>query len=438
MSSQPELIQPEQLPLRVRWEKLLELLPPWPDSPAEREPKPERGRKPYDRNALLKALICQRLRRRRFLQDLRRDLLESPPLLAAMGFDPYGLPPSLERFSAFLADTPHARLQTIRLELAQRLLREGVVTGRHLGLDSCPIASWVRENNLKTSLRHSRFDKDHPPKGDPDARLGVRIHYPFPDKSEVQYFWGYRNHTLADLQTEVPLWEITQPNSIGEVSVAQPLLAEAVKALDLHPESICGDAEYDAESLLRYIVHDLKAQPFMAYNRRNVQDHEGFRREAERVFCPAKLLMYRYGRMTVKRSTYIQYRCPLHYGPHPELLLCPANHPKFSRQKGCNFLWRVSDSIRDQIPYGTPQFAEHYNRRSAVERIFSRLLTVTIQEPSVRGLASVRNHCTISHIAVLLVALAAHRYGHDDKIRFVSTFVPDFLCTPAPTFNPIK
>jgi len=73
-----------------------------------------------------------------------------------------------------------------------------------------------------------------------------------------------------------------------------------------------------------YIVLDLKAKPFMAYNRRNVQDQAGFRREAQRVFCPANLLMHRHGRMTVKGTTYIQYKCPLHYGPHLELLLCPA------------------------------------------------------------------------------------------------------------------
>ncbi len=432
MNSQPELLQPEHLSPRLRWEKLFAWLPAWPQSPAEL------GRRPYDRSALLKALIYQRLTRRRFLQDLYRHLLESPPILAALGLDPYQLPPSVERFSTFLADTPHDWLQTIRTQLTQDLLRAGVMRGRHLGLDSCPVASWVRENNLKTSLRHRRFDKACPPKADPDARLGVRIHYPFPGKSEVQYFWGYRNHTLADLEAELPLWEITQPNSVGGVTVALPLLASAVVPLDLHPESVSGDAEYDVESILRYIVQGLNAKPFIAYNQRNAQDQAGFRREGQRTFCPANLLMHRHGRMTVKGITYIQYRCPLHYGPHPELLLCPANHPKFTQQKGCNYLWRLSDSVRDQIPYGTQDFQEHYNRRTAVERIFSRLLTITLQEPSVRGLASVRNHCTVSHIAVLLVAWAAHRLGHEDKTRFISTFVPDFLSTPAQAFNPKK
>ena len=432
MEDQPDLLRPEHLAPRLRWQRLFDFLPPWPQAPAQQ------GRKPCDRSALLKAAIYQRLTRRRFLQDLRRHLLESPALLSALGFDPYQPPPSLERFSSFLSDTPHDLLEKIRIQLTQNLLQSGALPARHLGLDSCPVASWVRENNLKTSLRHSRFDKTCPPQADPDARLGVRIHYPFPDKSEVRYFWGYRNHTLADLEAELPLWEITEPNSVGEVTVARPLLSNATATLGLHPQSVCGDAEYDVEALLRYIVQDLKARPFMAYNRRNVQDQAGFRREAQRVFCPANLLMYRHGRMTVKGTTYLQYQCPLHYGPHLELLLCPANHPKFSQQKGCNYLWRLSDSVRDQVPYGTPQFREHYNRRTAVERIFSRLLSITIEEPSVRGLASVRNHCTISHIAVLLVAWAAHRLGHENKTRFVSTFVPDFLSTPPPAFNPKK
>jgi len=433
MNHQLELIQPEQLPPRLRWEKLFQFLPAWPQSA-----DPQFGRKPYDRQALLKAALYQRLTRRRFLQDLYRHLLESPPIMAALGFDPYQRPPSVERFSSFLADTPHTPFQTIRTHLVQQLLDLGVIAGHHLGLDSCPIASWVRENNLKTSLRSPRFDKTVFPKGDPDARLGVRIHYPFPDKSEVEYFWGYRNHTLADLESELPLWEITEPNSVGEVTVAIPLMASAVAAFGLHPLSISGDAEYDVEALLRYIFQDLHAQPFIPLNPRNAQDKSGFRRDGQQVLCPAHLPMYRSGRMTVKGITYVQYRCPLHFGPRQEFLLCPANHVKFSQQKGCNYLWRQTNTMRAHIPYGTESFREHYHRRTAVERIFSRLLMLTIQEPSVRGLASVRNHCTISHIAVLLVALAAHQLGHPDKIRFVSTFVPDFLSTPPPAFDPKK
>ena len=418
---QPELIQPENLPSRLRWEKLFQFMPPWS------HPHSQTGRRPVNRRSMLNAHIYQRLTRKRFLRDLHSHLMENPAICAAVGFDPYQYPPSIERFSAFLRDTPHSLLEHIRITMIQSLFSMGVIRAKHVGFDSCPIASWVRENNLKTSLRHRRYDKTTPPKGDPDARLGVRIHYPNPGKTQVEYFWGYRNHVLADLESELPIWEITESNSVGEPSVAIPLLNAAQTTFNLNFESVSGDAEYDSEAILRHIVHTLHAGPFIPYNPRSAQDKSGFRRDGQNVFCPANLCMHRKGRMTVKGITYVQYRCPFFQGPKPDLLFCPASHPKFINQKGCNYLWRITDNIRDQIPYGTEIFKERYDRRTAIERIFSRLLAITIQEPSVRGLSSIRNHCTISHIAVLLIALAAHQLEHSDKIRFVRTFVPHFL-----------
>jgi hypothetical protein len=418
---QPELIQPENLPSRLRWEKLFQFMPPWS------HPHSQTGRRPVNRHSMLNAHIYQRLTRKRFLRDLHSHLMENPAICAAVGFDPYQYPPSIERFSAFLRDTPHPLLEHIRIAMIRSLFSMGVIRAKHVGFDSCPIASWVRENNLKTSLHHRRYDKTTPPKGDPDARLGVRIHYPNSGKTQVEYFWGYRNHVLADLESELPIWEITEPNSVGEPSVAIPLLDTAQTTFNLNFESVSGDAEYDSEAILRHIIHTLQAKPFIPYNPRSTQDKSGFRRDGQNVFCPANLCMYRHGRMTVKGITYVQYRCPFQGPKKPDLLFCPVSHPKFINQKGCNYLWRITDNIRDQIPYGTEIFKEHYDRRTAIERIFSRLLAITIQEPSVRGLPSIRNHCTISHIAVLLVALAAHQLGHSDKIRFVRTFVPHFL-----------
>lgn len=422
MHTQPDLILPEHLSPRLRWEKLFQFLPAWPQSTART------GRRPIDRHSLLKALVYQRLRRMRFLRDLHTLLQDNPPIAAALGFNPYQPAPSIERYSAFLHDCPHVVLQQIRTQLTETLIREGVITGQHVGLDSCPVASAVRENNLKTVLRHPRYDKTILPRGDPDARLGFRIHHPRPGESRVDFFWGYRNHVLADLPSELPLWEITEPNSVGETSVAIPLMRATQETFTLSVQSVSGDAEYDAEAILKHIVYTLKAKPFIAINPRHVQSQTGFRREGQGVVCPANLPMPRRGKMTVKGVTYVQFSCPFYYGRQkPNLLICPVGHPKFTSQKGCNYLWRITDTLRDQIPYGTDAFKKHYHRRTAVERVFSRLLAITVQEPSVRGLTSVRNHCTISHIAVLLVALAAHKLGHDDRIRFVRTFVPDFL-----------
>ena len=46
---------------------------------------------------------------------------------------------------------------------------------------------------------------------------------------------------------------------------------------------------------------------------------------------------------------------------------------------------------------------------------------------TVRGFQSIRNHCTIAHISVLLVATVALEHGHNDKLAFVRSFIPNFM-----------
>jgi len=104
----------------------------------------------------------------------------------------------------------------------------------------------------------------------------------------------------------------------------------------------------------------------------------------------------------------------------------PGWHPQFVKGTGCfAYTQVVSKDIRKQIAYGTPKFKKVYNLRSGCERIFSRLLDLCMQNPSVRGLRAVSNHCTIAHITVLLIALTAVKTGNKGKIRFVKSFLPN-------------
>lgn len=50
-----------------------------------------------------------------------------------------------------------------------------------------------------------------------------------------------------------------------------------------------------------------------------------------------------------------------------------------------------------------------------------------MQSPTVEGLQAVSNYRTVAHITTSLVALAAHREGYDDKLRYVRTFVPNLI-----------
>jgi len=101
---------------------------------------------------------------------------------------------------------------------------------------------------------------------------------------------------------------------------------------------------------------------------------------------------------------------------HP---FCPRMHPQFVKGTGCfAYTQVVSEDIRKQIAYGAPKFKKVYNFRNRCERIFSRLLDLYMQNTGVRGLRTVSNHCTITHITVLLIALTISKTGNKDKIHF--------------------
>ena len=86
----------------------------------------------------------------------------------------------------------------------------------------------------------------------------------------------------------------------------------------------------------------------------------------------------------------------------------------------------MDETIRAGIDYGSESFKRDFKKRSSSERIFSRLLSILMQKPSVIGLAATANLCTISHITVLAVAYFSSFIKEPDKIRFVKSFLPNF------------
>jgi len=425
--SQLPLLRGQHLPSVYGYAELFKHLPSLPIVlPANA------GRKPYDPNMLLRTLVYRCLRQIPTLSELVFELGNNPSLVDCLGLNPLKSLPTVERFSHFLRNTENSALQEIRLALVRELIRQGVIVGKIIALDSCSVVAPLRENNLKTSLAHSRFDISQPPKGDPEAGVGVRVHFSTQKKKEVTYFWGYRNHTVSDTESELTLWEETHPASVSEVTRAVPML-QAVKAMSLPIEFVAGDGEYDVEIILKYIAQQMHAQPIVAHNPRN-EHNTVFIVKGREVYCAAHLPMAHRGKVTNKAKglEYRQYGCPLHWRKklQKQYLLCPVGHPKFLEQKGCNALIRLTPSVRAQIPYGTDLFNQIYRKRTAIERSYSRLLAITMQHPTVRGLQANSNHCTIAHIATLLIATTATKQGEPDKIRWIKSFVPNFLKNP--------
>jgi hypothetical protein len=413
------LFHPQDLPPTIPHEKVFASLPSLSDTP-----KKAGGRPAFPRDAIMRALIYKNLRALPSLSESAFGLKNNPVISELLGFPAWETPPSIERLSHFLRQTDDQNLQTIRRLLVQQLIDEKVITGSIIAMDSCAIEANVQENNLKT-VADGRFDKTRRPRGDPDARLGVKILYPKPFQKKVTFFWGYRNHILTDAHSELPVHEKTLPANHDEKNQGLPLLQELSASFQLAVEAVVADANYDTEEILSHIFYEMKALPAIPKNPRGPKKHD-FQIKKDTILCPGNLKMHRRGKMTTRGRTCLQYSCPLYYGMNLQgrFLTCPVFHPKYFQQKGCNYLLRLSPTVRWHIDYNSQRFKRIYSQRTSVERVFSRLLTITMQTPTVIGFQATQNHCTISHISVLLIALAAHRLGFGDKIRFVKTFLP--------------
>lgn len=166
----------------------------------------------------------------------------------------------------------------------------------------------VRENNLKTSVK-DRFDKTKFPKGDPDSRLGVIIHFPRPFQKEEHFFWGYRNHVVTDTFSELPVCESTRPANVSESKMFVPLFSQTRNNL-FSIEGVLGDAAYDAEYILNFIIKELKAKPYIARNPR--WDAKSDVKPSNRggLLCMAGFEMIYWGKFSDRGKVRKKFVCP--------------------------------------------------------------------------------------------------------------------------------
>ena len=382
------------------------------------------GRPPYPVSSMVNALVFKNLRGLLNLADLTRELGCYPALTQACGFKSF---PSKERFSHFLKYTPNELFRHIKESLVKELLRLGEIKAEYLSTDSCPVKSPVKENNLKTGVK-DRFDKNRIPKTDKDARLGVYIIYP--SNRKAQFFWGYRNHVINDAVSELPLSEITKPANVHEVTLLIPQLEYLKKTFKISPQAVTADSAYDSCAIIEYIVKELKAKPVIAKNPRGGANHNIKLSSKGTPICQAGFEMISCGKFYDKEQNRIRHKfaCPIKMSKKFAAKtgwFCPWNHPKFySNRYGCttNIRLKTPSSVRDNIDYGSQTFKKIYALRTSSERIFSRLLVFSMQRSSVKGLQATANLCSLAHISVLAVALAATKSGNKHKLRFIKSF----------------
>jgi hypothetical protein len=385
------------------------------------------GRHPYAHSALLNALVYKNLFSISTFADLSRHLRNNPEIAHICGLSDF---PSKERFSAFVRNTPNSVFQNARKSLLSKLIELKQISGNFIAADSCPIKANVKENNLKTNVK-DRFVKTHFPKGDPDARLGIIVTFPNNSK-KIAYFWGYRNHVLIDSVSELPVAELTVPANSHDSNFLVPQIKNIIQDFQFIIKSVIADSAFDSADILSFIINELKAKPVIAKNPRNYNAVSNMVSLSKNgiPLCIAGFEMISRGIYfdKIQNRTRHKFICPIKASKKFAATnpICPWNHPKFFENRfGCIVNLKLDKNIRESIHYSSKSFKELFNLRTSVERIFSRLLSICMQDSDVKGLQSIANICTISHITILVTALFAVTTGNKHKIRFIKKFFQD-------------
>ena len=208
------------------------------------------------------------------------------------------------------------------------------------------------------------------PSSDPDANWGFKK-----NSNGEDYQWlGYKVHLLSDAKYEIPLIPVITPANMNDSPLMIPVLNKN-KALikNFSPKYILGDKGYDAKENCRAIVEDFKAVPVIDINIRgqkgktdrllDIADDRGT------PLCAWGIPMIFWGYDKKQKS--LKYRCPLTCGKKG----CTWTEKCSVSKYGHVVKVRLKDDYRRfiQIPRHTDRWKIVYNRRTSVERIFSRL-----------------------------------------------------------------
>jgi len=437
--------------------KALALLGPldWDHFP-ERDPhRAWPGSEPLSRACFVAAFLLKLDAQKRYMTDLREYLVDHPPLIWLLGFplvpsaayswgfDADKSLPTARHFGRVLRTLPNATLQFLLdglVHLIQAELPKDQAFGEAVSCDTKHIIAWVKENNPKAYVK-DRYDKDKPPKTDPDCRLGCKRRHnkktdaaespndttsaalPTPTTDPVpantvsvgEFYWGYASGVIA---TKVPGWgefvvaEKTQPFDQGDVSYFFPLLTDSQRRLGFRPRFGAFDAAFDCFYV--YEFFHLDGQPWTAgfaavpFSERGGHKPQHFAPDGLPL-CPAGLVM-------PLRSTFMdrsglvehkcgRYACPLLWPQHTTDA-CPV-HDKHWAAGGCvkTFPLSIGARLRCQIDRDSDMYKHVYRQRTADERINSQAVELGIERPKLRNGRAIANQNTLIYVLIDLRAL---------------------------------
>ena len=446
-----------------------------------------RGRNDYPVSAMWRALIGGVVLQHASIQSLLRELGRNPALLEICDFDPLPFQsapvtelregsegasavtrpaqmrstvPSHWNFSRFLAcvvrlEKERGLVSAMVEGMRASLFEELPDFGRHLGYDGKAIES----------RSTGRVAEDKGNTSDPDADWGKHETTGVNTKTgkiwkKVKSWFGYGLHLIADTHYEVPVaFEVTRasgsearmlPEMLEQLFAKVPQMADrcddfsADRGLDNAPQKKQLWDKWTIRPLIdtRLMWKAEKEEPdygptkpitrALFPDRADVVVHD----ERGRVSCvcpqSGEVRAMAYQGLEADRGVCgtIKYRCPA-----AAFGFDCAGREACHRAGGVESgeygrIVRIDLDKHDRriftpTPWGSPSWRRGYNRRSAIERINSRIdNSFNFETHYIRGLAKMKTRVGLALAMMMALALGQVRAGHAERMRSLVGAVP--------------
>jgi hypothetical protein len=395
-----------------------------------------KGRDDYPVRAVWNSLLAVVVYQHPSVASLRRELLRNGELRGLCGFDPLqgaeAVPPesAYTRFLKSLFRFP-SEIEAMFDELLERLGLVLPELGKHLAADSKAIPSAGKPTDRAADGRR-----------DTDGNWGVKT---FRGRRKdgtlwerVKRWFGYKLHLVVDATYELPLaFEVTRA-SASDTTRLLPMIEgfkERHGCVLARAEYLAADRGYDSEDNNRELYdaygivpligirHDWKdgQETRALYPDRVdniVTDEEGsifcVRRSSRDVHQMETIPMAFYGFERDRKT--VKYRCPA----------AAYGYECVDREECCCGVYGRSvrvplDVDRRRfvpVPRGSYKWRRLYGRRTAVERVNSRLdVSFGFERHFIRGMTKMRVRVGMALVVMLAMALGSIEVGEQYRMR---------------------
>jgi hypothetical protein len=375
-------------------------------------------------NSILAGIVYQHVS----IESLRRELLRNGELREVCGFEVAKgarAVPSKDAYSGFLKklDRHRETIQRMFDLLVGELQKELPELGKSVAVDS---------KHLHT---YAQGKKDPTQSADPEAEWGVKKYRGkqedgSPWEKTVSWF-GYKVHLMVDTTYELPLGYTVTPANRADVNELLPLVEQAQqKHFGRKIQILCADKAYDSQAHIEELYESHGIIPVI-----DICNHwkDG---DETKLIDPTRAdnLVYDYQGTVYCHCPISKERREMAFGGFEKdreclTYLCPVK-PYSKRCKGFALCSRETQGRKVRIPLqidrrifvpvarSSYQWKRFYKRRTAVERVNSRLdVSFGFEQHFIRGEARMTLRIGLALVVMLSMAFARIQANQRELLR---------------------